>query len=155
MALHFFARTKETKQRRVVEDTVRKKIAVCTFLPTPVLFCAKQKELANAQTSSRSSREGSSFLCPYKETKQRNSPSALFCLLRYFSPLNKKNSLTLKQLFVFNAPKSTSASQQKSEAGPLCFLRNIASLVVCGCLLVILLFPICFARLLPAFSGEA
>jgi len=41
----------------------------CTFLPTPVLFSAKQKELAS-----------------------------------------------LKQLFVFNAPKSTSASRQKSEA---------------------------------------
>ena len=37
-----FARTKETKQR---------KFAVCTFLPTPVLFCAKQKELAVAQTA--------------------------------------------------------------------------------------------------------
>ena len=46
-----FARTKETKQRRVVEDSVRKKFAVCTFLPTPVLFCAKQKELAVAQTA--------------------------------------------------------------------------------------------------------
>ena len=65
-----FARTKETKQR---------KFAVCTFLPTPALFSAKQKELAS-----------------------------------------------LKQLFVFNAPKSTSASRQKSEAGPLSFLRNIA-----------------------------
>jgi len=32
-----FARTKETKQR---------KFAVCIFLPTPVLFSAKQKELA-------------------------------------------------------------------------------------------------------------
>ena len=47
-----------------------KKFAVCTFLPTPALFSAKQKELA-----------------------------------------------TLKQLFVFNAPKSTSASRSKSEAG--------------------------------------
>ena len=71
-----FARTKETKQR---------KFAGCTFLPTPALFYAKQKELAS-----------------------------------------------LKQLFVFNAPKSTSASRQKSEAGPLSFLRNIASLVFSG-----------------------
>ena len=41
---HFisFARTKETKQR---------KFAGCTFLPTPALFSAKQKELANAQTA--------------------------------------------------------------------------------------------------------
>ena len=73
------------------------------------------------------------FFCPNKrKTKQKeNSPSAFFCLLRHFSPLNKKNSLTLKQLFVFNAPKSTSASRQKKEAGIFrsgCIL-NIASLV--------------------------
>ena len=52
---HFsFARTKENEAKR--------KFVVCIFLPTPVLFSAKQKELA-----------------------------------------------ALKQLFVFNAPKSTSA----------------------------------------------
>ena len=28
-----------------------KKFAVCTFLPTPALFSAKQKELADAQTA--------------------------------------------------------------------------------------------------------
>ena len=55
----------------------------CTFLPTPVLFSAKQKELAS-----------------------------------------------LKQLFVFNAPKSTSASRQKSEANPW---RNIAYARCGGC----------------------
>ena len=51
------------------------------------------------------------FFCPNKrKTKQKeNSPAAFFYLLRWFSPLNKKNSLSLKQLFVFNAPKSTCA----------------------------------------------
>ena len=34
------------KQRRVVEDYVRKKFAVCTFWPTPASVSAKQKELA-------------------------------------------------------------------------------------------------------------
>ena len=63
-----------------------KKFAVCTFLPTPALFSAKQKELAS-----------------------------------------------LKQLFVFYAPKSPCASRQKSEAGPFRFFRNIATLVGCGC----------------------
>ena len=63
-----------------------------------------------------------SFLLPeQKKRNKENSPSALFVLLRHFSPLNKKNSLTLKQLFVFYAPKSTSASRPKSEAGPFCF----------------------------------
>ena len=42
-----FARTKETKQRRVVEDLVRKKFAVCTFWATPASVSAKQKELAS------------------------------------------------------------------------------------------------------------
>ena len=81
---------------------------------------------------SRSSREGFSFLLPeQKKRNKENSPSALFCLLRHFSPLNKKNSLTLKQLFVFYAPKSTCASRQKSEAGPYCFFAT--SLRSLGC----------------------
>jgi len=74
------------------------------------------------------------FFCPNKrKTKQKeNSPSAFFYLLQSFSPLNKKNSLALKQLFVFNAPKSTSASRQKNEAGSFwggCGI-NVASLVI-------------------------
>ena len=70
-------------------------------------------------------RKGFSFLLPeQKKRNKENSPSALFVLLRHFSPLNKKNSLSLKQLFVFNAPKSTSASRPKSEAGPLCFFSQ-------------------------------
>ena len=51
-----------------------------------------------------------------KSNKKERLPSALFELLRHFSTLNKKNSL-LKQLFVFNASKSTSALRSKSEAG--------------------------------------
>ena len=65
------------------KNETKRKFAVCIFLPTPVLFYAKQKELA-----------------------------------------------LLKQLFVFNAPKSTSASRSKSEAGHS--WRNIASLVGVG-----------------------
>ena len=94
-----------------------------------------------------SCRKGISFLLPeQKKRNKENSPSALFCLLRHFSPLNKKNSLTLKQLFVFYAPKSTSASRQKSEAGPYCFFRNIATLVGVG------VFFLGFARWMWVFS---
>ena len=78
-----------------------------------------------------SSRTGFSFFfCPNKrKTKQKeNSPAAFFYLLRCFSTLNKKNSLSLKQLFVFYAPKSTCALRWKKEAGAWWF-RNIASLV--------------------------
>jgi hypothetical protein len=43
----------------------------------------------------------------------------------------EKELATLKQLFLFNAPKSTSASRQKNEAN---HRRNIASLVGSVCL---------------------
>ena len=48
-AFHFFCpnKEKETKQRRVVEDYVRKKFAVCTFWATSASVSAKQKELAS------------------------------------------------------------------------------------------------------------
>ena len=62
---------------------------------------------------SRSSREGSSFLCTNKETKQRNSPSALFCLLRHFSPLNKKNSLRSNSFLFFTLRKAPSLHGKK------------------------------------------
>jgi hypothetical protein len=66
-----------------------------------------------------------SFLLPeQKKRNKENSPSALFVLLRQVFPLNKKNSLTLKQLFVFNAPTLTSASRPKSEAGPFRFFSQ-------------------------------
>jgi hypothetical protein len=90
---------------------------------------------------SRSSREGFSFLLPeQKKRNKENSPSALFVLLRHFSPLNKKNSLTLKQLFVFHAPKSTSASRPKSEAGPLCFFATSLRSLGVWCFLFLLRF---------------
>jgi hypothetical protein len=44
----------------------------------------------------------------------------------------QKELASLKQLFVFHAPKSTSASRQKSEAGPLCFFYA-TSLRSLGC----------------------
>ena len=90
---------------------------------------------------SRSSREGSSFL--FHEEKKRNkenSPSALFCLLRCFSTLNKKNSLTLKQLFVFNAPTLTSASRPKSEAGPSRFYATLLRSLGVGLFFLLHLF---------------
>ena len=56
---------------------------------------------------SRSSREGFSFLLPeQKKRNKENSPSALFCLLRYFSPLNKKNSLRSNSFLFFTLRKA-------------------------------------------------
>ena len=67
--------------------------------------------------------KGFSFLLPEQKKRnkdellrtmsEKNSPSALFCLLRHFSPLNKKNSLrsnsfsflTLQHLPTLHAPK--------------------------------------------------
>ena len=61
-----------------------------------------------------------------KDNKKERLPSALFELFQHFSTLNKKLA-SLRQLFVFNAPKSTSALCSKNEAGHLGY--NIASLV--------------------------
>ena len=56
---------------------------------------------------SRSSREGFSFLLPeQKKRNKENSPSALFCLLRHFSPLNKKNSLRSNSFLFFTLRKA-------------------------------------------------
>ena len=56
---------------------------------------------------SRSSREGFSFLLPeQKKRNKENSPSALFCLLRYFSTLNKKNSLRSNSFLFFTLRKA-------------------------------------------------
>ena len=63
---------------------------------------------------SRSSREGFSFLLPeQKKRNKENSPSALFCLLRYFSPLNKKNSLRSNSFLFFTLRKAPSLHAQK------------------------------------------
>ena len=56
---------------------------------------------------SRSSREGFSFLLPeQKKRNKENSLSALFCLLRHFSPLNKKNSLRSNSFLFFTLRKA-------------------------------------------------
>ena len=75
------------------------------FAQSPLGFCSGA---ARAWTlCSRSSREGSSFL--FHEEKKRskeNSPSALFCLLQHFSPLNKKNSLRSDSFLFFTLRKA-------------------------------------------------
>ena len=76
---------------------------------------------------SRSSREGSSFL--FHEEKKRskeNSPSALFCLLRHFSALNKKNSLRSNSFLFLTLRKAPPLHGKKKR--PECWI-NIASLV--------------------------
>ena len=151
-----FARTKETKQRRVVEDSVRKKFAVCTFLPTPVLFCAKQKELASLKQLLLMPQRHFISFARTKETKQRKFAVCTFLPTPILFSTKQKELASLKQLFVFNAPKSTSALRQKSEAGPFCFfcatsLRSLEWGVFFFCFALFYHIP----RLLPAFSGEA
>ena len=63
---------------------------------------------------SRSSREGFSFLLPeQKKRNKENSPAALFCLLRHFSPLNKKNSLRSNSFLFFTLRKAPPLHAQK------------------------------------------
>ena len=54
-----------------------------------------------------SCRKGISFLLPeQKKRNKENSPSALFCLLRHFFPLNKKNSLRSNSFLFFTLRKA-------------------------------------------------
>ena len=84
---------------------------------------------------SRSSREGFSFLLPeQKKRNKENSPSALFCLLRHFSPLNKKNSLRSNSFLFFTLRKAPPLYGKKVRPDLLLF-HNIASLVGVWCFL--------------------
>ena len=56
-----------------------------------------------------------------KETKQRKFAVCTFCATPALFCAKQKELASLKQLFVFHAPKSTSASRPKSEAGPYRF----------------------------------
>ena len=55
------------------------------------------------------------FFCPNKrKTKQKeNSPSALFCLLRYFFPLKKKNSRRSNSFFFLTLQKAPTLHGKK------------------------------------------
>ena len=97
-----------------------------------------------------SCRKGISFLLPeQKKRNKENSPSALFCLLRHFSPLNKKNSLRSNSFLFLTLRKAPPLHGKKVR--PVldaftqhCFARcsfvfSFASLVSCGDFLRIIL----------------
>ena len=100
---------------------------------------------------SRSSREGSSFLCTNKETKQRNSPSALFCLLRHFSLLNKKNSLCSNSFLFFTLRKAPPLHGKKVRPDLSAFFATLLRSLGCDafffllCLFLIDVLLLCFA----------
>ena len=80
-----------------------------------------------------SCRKGISFLLPeQKKRNKENSPSALFGLLRHFSPLNKKNSLRSNSFLFFTLRKAPPLHAQKVRPDLCAFFRNIASLVGVG-----------------------
>ena len=91
------------------------------------------------QLCSRSSREGSSFLCTNKETKQRNSPSALFCLLRHFSPLNKKNSLRSNSFLFFTLRKAPPLHGKKVRPDLSAFFATLLRSLGCDAFFFVLL----------------
>ena len=87
-------------------------IAVGLFAQSPLGFCSIAARALSLR--SRSSREGFSFLLPeQKKRNKENSPSALFCLLRHFSPLNKKNSLRSNSFLFFTLQHSPPLHAQK------------------------------------------
>ena len=87
--------------------------ALCFFAQSPLgFFCSIAARALSLR--SRSSREGFSFLLPeQKKRNKENSPSALFCLLRHFSPLNKKNSLRSNSFLFFTLRKAPSLHGKK------------------------------------------
>ena len=68
-----------------------------------------------------------------KKRNKENSPSALFCLLRHFSPLNKKNSLRSNSFLFFTLRKAPPLHGKKVRPDLCVFLCNIASLVGVWC----------------------
>ena len=120
------------------------------------LCCAKKKFVKERQffslkrrkglsLRSRSSREGLFIsFARTKETKQRKFAVCTFCATPALFSAKQKELASLKQLFVFYAPKSTSASRPKSEAGPFCFyatsLRSLGYGVFFSFCLVFLFF---------------
>ena len=75
------------------------------------------------------------FFCPNKRNEAKKFAVCTFWATPALFSAKQKELASLKQLFVFHAPKSTSASRPKSEAGPYRFFLHIASLVGCGCFL--------------------
>ena len=67
-----------------------------------------------------------SFALMQKKSNKRKNQGCIFLATPALFSAKEKELATLKQLFLFNAPKSTSASRQKNEAN---HRRNIASLV--------------------------
>ena len=67
----------------------------------------------------------------------------------------QKELASLKQLFVFYAPKSTSASRPKSEAGPFCFFATLLRSLGCDVFFLrfALLFTIFFISFRPPWRS--
>jgi hypothetical protein len=75
-----------------------------------------------------------------KETKQRKFAVCTFWTTPALFSAKQKELASLKQLFVFHAPKSTSASRPKSEAGPFCFYATSLRSLGVWCFLFLLRF---------------
>ena len=74
------------------------------ILPEHFIFLLSAFAQAAWFFSDRVLNNSSFLLHEQKKRNKENSPSALFSLLQSGIPLKKKNSLTLKQLFLFNVP---------------------------------------------------
>ena len=93
------------------------------------------------------------LLSAQKKKKQKEKPpAALFCLLRHFSTLNKKNSLRSNSFLFLTLRKAPALNGKKTEAGTGCFSPNIASLVGRGCFLASLHLFFPSEKSFPFFS---
>ena len=93
------------------------------------------------------------LLSAQKKKKQKEkAPAALFCLLRHFSTLNKKNSLRSNSFLFLTLRKAPALNGKKTEAGTGCFSPNIASRVGRGCFLASLHLFFPSEKSFPFFS---
>ncbi|MBQ4056330.1 MAG: hypothetical protein IJD32_04415 [Bacteroidaceae bacterium] len=80
-----------------------------------------------------------------KETKQRKFAGCIFWPTPALFYAKQKELASLKQLFVFNAPKSTSASRpkNKAESSGVDVYINIASLVIVNVFMLRVIIALC------------
>ena len=87
-----------------------------------------------------SCRKGISFLLPeQKKRNKENSPSALFCLLRHFSPLNKKNSLRSNSFLFFTLRKAPPLYGKKVRPDLSAFFATLLRSLGCDAFFFVLL----------------
>ena len=115
------------------KNETKRKFAGCIFLPTPVIFSAKQKELAIAQTSfARAAGLFISF-ARTKETKQRKFAGCIFLPTPVFFYAKQKELAIAQTSFLFlTLRKAPALYGKKKRPELLVFATLLRSLICCA-----------------------